>query len=259
MIRLELYLPTTEHTENTKGNTSNTCKLLIYYIFMKRYEKRLDDAKSYGIKKGFINGGMMGLLFLVINSAYALGFWYGWTLTEELDPVTGLPKFTVGEILLVFFNIIIGVFSLGNAGPLIGTIASARAAAYEIFNIIDRVPPIDTLATESGAKPTELIGNIEFDNVSFCYPARKEAKILSGISYTIKTGQKVALVGDSGCGSLFYHSFGSSKLMSMIFRKVNLCSVDSEILRSRQWSSETGQSESQGLKFEMAERANRRG
>ena len=40
-----------------------------------RYEKKLDLAKSYGIKKGFINGIMMGFLWCIINMAYALGFW----------------------------------------------------------------------------------------------------------------------------------------------------------------------------------------
>jgi hypothetical protein len=64
---------------------------------------------------------------------------YGWSLTRNIDPITGEPEYTVGKILLIFFNIIIGVFSLGNAGPYVGTLASARAAAYEIFKIIDRV------------------------------------------------------------------------------------------------------------------------
>ena len=38
-----------------------------------RYDSRLDDAKKYGIRKGFINGAMMGFLWLVVNGAYALG------------------------------------------------------------------------------------------------------------------------------------------------------------------------------------------
>lgn len=103
-----------------------------------RYEVKLEDAKRFGIKKSIINGSMIGFLWLVINSAYALGFWYGWTLTRNLDS-NGQPEYTVGKILLVFFSIIIGVFSLGNAGPFIGTLATARAAAYEVFQIIDRV------------------------------------------------------------------------------------------------------------------------
>ena len=65
---------------------------------------------------------------------------YGWTLTEQRDPITtGETQYTVGTIFLVLFNIITGVFTLGNAGPLVGTIAAARAAGYEVFNIILRV------------------------------------------------------------------------------------------------------------------------
>jgi ATP-binding cassette subfamily B (MDR/TAP) protein 1 len=60
-------------------------------------------------------------------------------LTEERDPITGQSNYSVGKVLLVFFNIIIGIFTLGNAGPLVSTIATARAAGYEVFNIIHRV------------------------------------------------------------------------------------------------------------------------
>ncbi len=49
------------------------------------------------------------------------------------------PEYTVGKILLVFFSIIIGIFSLGQAAPFASSLASARAAAYEVFQIIDRV------------------------------------------------------------------------------------------------------------------------
>lgn len=41
-----------------------------------RYVKNLDAAKFFGIKKGFLNGVLMGFLWLTIFGAYALGFWY---------------------------------------------------------------------------------------------------------------------------------------------------------------------------------------
>ena len=82
---------------------------------------------------------MLGFLWLIINLGYTLGFWYGWSLTEKINPETGKSDYSVGKILLVFFNIIIGVFSLGSAGPVFGNIATARAAAFEVFKIIDRV------------------------------------------------------------------------------------------------------------------------
>jgi ATP-binding cassette subfamily B (MDR/TAP) protein 1 len=104
----------------------------------KRYESRLEEARLFGIKKSIANGILLGSLWLVINCAYALGFWYGWSLTVPESPGQE-AEYTIGKILLVFFSIITGVFSLGNAGPFIGTLTSSRAAAFEVFKIIDRV------------------------------------------------------------------------------------------------------------------------
>ena len=59
-----------------------------------RYSKNLVDAKNFGIRKGMIVGGGMGLLFLVIFGSYALGFWYGGKLVREED-------YTAGRMLIV--------------------------------------------------------------------------------------------------------------------------------------------------------------
>ena len=59
-------------------------------------------------------------------------------------------------------------------------------------------PPIDTSDAEKGEKLSDLIGNIEFKDVHFNYPARTEVKILNAMSMRIKAGSTVALVGSSG-------------------------------------------------------------
>ena len=51
-----------------------------------------------------------------------------------------------------------------------------------------------------GEKPDQLIGDVEFVDVEFNYPARNEIKILDKLSLKIRPGQTVALVGSSGCG-----------------------------------------------------------
>lgn len=43
-------------------------------------------------------------------------------------------------------------------------------------------------------------GNIRFRNVSFSYPSRKEVKVLENVSFEIKSGETVAIVGASGSG-----------------------------------------------------------
>ena len=43
-------------------------------------------------------------------------------------------------------------------------------------------------------------GEIEFRDVWFRYPTRKEDFVLKGLSIKINPNEQVALVGESGCG-----------------------------------------------------------
>ncbi len=49
-------------------------------------------------------------------------------------------------------------------------------------------------------KITDTAGRIEFKNVTFSYPTRKEQKILDGFSAVFEAGKTTALVGTSGSG-----------------------------------------------------------
>uniref|UniRef100_A0AAX7U7S3 ATP-binding cassette sub-family B member 5 n=1 Tax=Astatotilapia calliptera TaxID=8154 RepID=A0AAX7U7S3_ASTCA len=155
---------------------------------IKRYHKNLEDAKRMGIKKAISANLSMGVTFLFIYLSYALAFWYGSTLVLS-------EEYTIGTVLTVFFSVLIGAFSLGQTSPNIQTFASARGAAYKVYNIIDHVPSIDSYS-EAGYKPECIKGDIEFKNVHFSYPSR----VLNGLNLTVKRGQTFALVGSSGCG-----------------------------------------------------------
>jgi len=50
------------------------------------------------------------------------------------------------------------------------------------------------------ASPEKMRGEIEFINVWFWYPTRKETWILQGINLKINSREKVGLVGESGAG-----------------------------------------------------------
>lgn len=39
----------------------------------------------------------------------------------------------------VFFSVLVGAFSLGQAAPNLENVASARGAAYEVYKIINKV------------------------------------------------------------------------------------------------------------------------
>ncbi|XP_072364747.1 ATP-dependent translocase ABCB1 [Scyliorhinus torazame] len=159
---------------------------------VERYQKNLIDAQKIGIKKAISTNISVGFTFLMIYASYALAFWYGSTLIIE-------ENYTVGKMLTVFFAILIGAFAIGQCSPNIEALASARGAAYMVYNIMNQEPIIDSFS-ENGHKPNQIKGDVEFINVHFKYPSRPDVEILKGLQLKLKSGQTVALVGSSGCG-----------------------------------------------------------
>ncbi|KAM6450468.1 ATP-binding cassette sub-family B member 5 isoform 2-T5 [Liasis olivaceus] len=159
-----------------------------------RYDANLEEARSIGTKKAITTNISMGVSQFLTFGCYALAFWYGTKLTvDEKD------NYDIGTVLIVFFSVLIGAFSLGQASPNLETVANARGAGYEVFKIIKKPRPIDSSSTE-GFKLDKLRGEIEFKNIHFSYPSRPDIQILKGLNLKIQPGKTIALVGSSGCG-----------------------------------------------------------
>ena len=109
--------------------------------------------------------------------------------------------YSIGDVMLVFFGMLTGAFSLSAAANNIEFFAKARVAAHEIFAIIDRETPIDPMS-DDGLKPraAEVKAEVALKDVEFTYPARLDHKVLHGVSFEALEGQTVALCGQSGCG-----------------------------------------------------------
>lgn len=163
-----------------------------------RYEKRLKPAEKNGKKKGILSGIGGGLMWFVIYLCYALAFWYGIDLI--LDDRDKLDKeYTPAVLVIVLFSVLTGAQNMGLTAPYFEAFSTARGSAVSIFNVIDRIPEIDSLGV-GGQKPAKINGSIKFKNVSFRYPARNDVQVLNGFNLEIEAGQTVALVGPSGNG-----------------------------------------------------------
>ncbi|XP_068065362.1 ATP-binding cassette sub-family B member 5 isoform X1 [Anomalospiza imberbis] len=160
---------------------------------LEKYDANLEMAKRVGMKKSITTNTCLGVSQFFIFGSYALAFWYGTKLTAE-D-----PHYDIGRVLIVFFSVLVGAFSLGQAAPNLESMANARGAAYEVYKIINKKRLIDSSSKE-GYKPDKLIGEIEFRNIHFSYPSRPDVKILKGLNLKVHTGKTIALVGASGCG-----------------------------------------------------------
>lgn len=85
--------------------------------------------------------------------------------------------------------------SLGQAAPDISTFMRARAAAYPIFQMIER-----NTEEKTGRKLGKVDGEIIFKDVTFTYPSRPDVVIFDKLNLVIPAGKVVALVGGSGSG-----------------------------------------------------------
>ena len=94
-------------------------------------------------------------------------------------------------------------------------VVNALTAAAVFFSIIDAPKP-----NSSGISgdAVNLEADIVMENINFAYPTRHEVKILNGLSLTIASGKKTAIVGPSGSGK--------STLIALIERWYELGEAD---------------------------------
>ncbi|GAB6020133.1 hypothetical protein CHUAL_002862 [Chamberlinius hualienensis] len=159
----------------------------------KNYDSNLGSATKAGINRGFSTAIGAGVLWFMIFAIYALAFWYGVRL------IVSDSGYDPSNLVIVFFSVFMGAMNMGQSAPYIEAFSQARAAAAQIYSIIDRVPPIDS-SSDAGNKLDKVDGNFEFNNIFFKYPSRPDVPILNGLSLKVKNGETVALVGESGCG-----------------------------------------------------------
>ena len=69
------------------------------------------NAKTTGIKKSISTGLSIGTLMLVLFCTYGLAFWYGGKLVTDPD-----KDYTIGRVMVVFFSVLTGAFSLSAVG-----------------------------------------------------------------------------------------------------------------------------------------------
>ncbi|KAJ2945157.1 hypothetical protein O0L34_g9220 [Tuta absoluta] len=162
-----------------------------------RYARRLQPAKRIGARKGMWTGFGSGVMWFIIYATYSLAFWYGVTLILK-GRREGNTTYNPATLLIIFFSVLQGAQDVGLTPPHMEAIANARASAASVFEVLDRKPEIDSLS-EEGAKPA-LVGDMEFENVTFSYPARPDVKVLNSFNLKINCNETVALVGPSGCG-----------------------------------------------------------
>ncbi|MEJ6486762.1 peptidase domain-containing ABC transporter [Nostoc punctiforme UO1] len=125
----------------------------------------------------------------VVSSAL---LWYGADLVIQ-------NQLTIGQ--LVAFNMLLGniIRPFQRLTVLWNQVQEVVIAVERINDVLDAKPEEDLQLQIKQSLPL-ISGNIRFENVTFRYHPESDINILANLSFEIKAGQMVALVGRSGSG-----------------------------------------------------------
>lgn len=136
-------------------------------------------------------------IFLVAASVVAV-LWFG-----AQDVL--LAKITPGRLSQFVLYAVLAAGALGSLSEIGGEVAQASGAAERLFEILSINPAIVPPKRPRNL-PSPPSGVVAFDAVHFSYPTRPHLPALCGISFTVRQGEKLAIVGPSGAGkSTVFH------------------------------------------------------
>ncbi|KAL0907280.1 hypothetical protein M5K25_021680 [Dendrobium thyrsiflorum] len=196
------YIKASEIVEQTISSIRTVASFTGEKLAVQKYKKALNGAYISCIYEGLTTGLGAGLVLFLNYSSYAFGLWNSSKLILN-------KGYTGGDVIAVIFTVLLGALALGQASPCLNAFSAGQAAAYRIFEIINRKPEIDAYDS-TGKQLDDIHGDIEFKEVYFSYPTRPDEQIFQGFSLFIHSGTTIALVGESGSGK--------STLISLIER-----------------------------------------
>lgn len=149
-----------------------------------------EKHKKAWLKTVWYNSFFFPIADIVSSITVGLIVWYG-----GLQNVTNLNVDEFGTIFA--FILLSGMLfqPLRQIADKFNTLQMGMVAANRVFKILDTDSKIDDTGKE---EKENVLGNIRFNNVRFSYLQGEE--VLHGISFDVKVGQTVAIVGATGAG-----------------------------------------------------------
>lgn len=167
-----------------------------------RFEAALQVALRTARKRIGAQAIVTAVAITLVLGAITVVLWLG-----AHDVIAG--RMTAGTLTQFIIYAVIGAGSLGALAEVWNELQRASGGMGRIAELLDESPTVVPPA-HPRSLPTPVRGEVEFDGVTFAYPAEPAHPVLHDIRLRVRPGETVALVGPSGAGK--------STLFSLLLR-----------------------------------------
>ena len=162
-------------------------------------QKKFNDANDELTKTQLFANRTMGTMMpgiqMVMNGLMLAIYWIGAYLISNAQM---FDKLTIFSDMIVFTQYAMQVvMSFMMLVMIFVLLPRASVSAKRINEVLDMPLSIKDGTKENGIDGKK--GEVEFRNVSFCYPDA-EKDVIEDISFTAHKGETIAFIGSTGCG-----------------------------------------------------------
>ncbi len=158
----------------------------------RRFAAAVETAFQAARSSVFARAILTFFVILLSSASVVAVLWVG-----SRDVLAGtMTAGTLGQFLIYS---VLAAGALGSLSEVWGELSQAAGAAERLSELLAEVPAI-VAPPSPQPMPQPASGAVEFRNVSFHYPVQRDRPILDRVSFVVKPGETVAIVGPYGAG-----------------------------------------------------------
>ncbi|HEX8516583.1 MAG TPA: ABC transporter transmembrane domain-containing protein [Bacteroidia bacterium] len=178
--------------EETLQGISNVKAFANEFFENLRYSKSTEEIVKNAIHGGKLRGAFASFIIFCLFGSIVAVIWYGVYLASKGELNSS------SLVAFILYSAFVGA-SFGGIAELYAQIQKAIGSLERVFEILDEKPEILEIS-EYKEITSRIEGAVEFENLAFTYPSRKEIQVLKSINLSVKKGETIAIVGPSGSG-----------------------------------------------------------
>ncbi|XP_052469054.1 ATP-binding cassette sub-family B member 10, mitochondrial [Carassius gibelio] len=169
---------------------------------VQKYSEKVDYIFELAKKEAVLSAGFYGVTGLSGNVIILSVLYKGGLLMAS-------EAMTIGQLSsFLMYAFWVGI-SIAGFSSFYSELMKGLGAGTRLWELMDRKPEFP-LSEGLVLKPEQLKGELEFCNVCFAYPTRKDSPIFQNLNLYVPAGSVMAVVGSSGSGK--------STLVSLLLR-----------------------------------------